>query len=103
MLKIFKGFQSWNYCVRYFFSSKILGEVLQKETVSFPCGQDVSGMVVKVGEGVTNVEQEDDVVGKFLNSSPGGRGYRARSRSSVESIFIFRSFQFLVNFGGKRI
>ena len=86
----------------HIFYCKVLGEVLQKETVSFPCGQDVSGVVVKVGEGVTNVEQEDDVVGKFLNSSPGGR---ARSGSSVESIFMFRSFQFqfLVNFEEKRI
>ena len=36
-------------------------------TTSYPCGQDVSGVVVKVGEGVTNVQQDDDVVGKSKN------------------------------------
>lgn len=49
------------------FFLKILSEVLKKGTESYPCGQDVSGVVVKVGEGVTNVELDDDVVGRVLD------------------------------------
>lgn len=56
-------------------SQAILSEVLQKETDSYPCGQDVSGVVVKVGEGVTNVDLEDDVVGVLpLDSQYSGCG-----------------------------
>ena len=39
--------------------------MVKQETDSYPCGQDVSGVVLKVGEGVTNVDVNDDVVGMY--------------------------------------
>ena len=58
----------------YFYGeiSKRICKLLQIPTLirfsiaaSYPYGQDVSGVVVRlgIGEGMTNVEQEDDVVG----------------------------------------
>lgn len=45
---------------------QILGEVFPEGSVStYPCGQDVSGVVQKVGEGVTHVSNGDEVVGMF--------------------------------------
>lgn len=43
---------------------KILGEALSEQTgLDYPCGQDVSGVVERIGDNVTHVSVGDDVVG----------------------------------------
>ncbi|XP_052810186.1 quinone oxidoreductase-like protein 1 [Mya arenaria] len=55
---------------------KVLGEVLGADgRVTYPCGQDISGVVEQVGAGVTHVNIGDEVVGVLpLDSSLSGLG-----------------------------
>lgn len=41
---------------------KIFRSSLNEDSGTWACGQDVSGIVIRVGEGVTHVLEEDDVV-----------------------------------------
>ncbi|XP_052244381.1 quinone oxidoreductase-like protein 1 isoform X2 [Dreissena polymorpha] len=50
---------------------KILNEIFTGSNAeSFPCGQEVSGVVERIGEGVTHVRAGDDVVGLLPLDSP---------------------------------
>lgn len=54
---------------------KIFRSSLNEDSGTWACGQDVSGIVIRVGEGVTHVLEEDDVVGVLpLDSQYSGYG-----------------------------